>query len=125
MGDMPHFERGQIVGARLTEASAIKTSILLGVSGATVSKFMSAYTNHGKATSAKRNSGLNSTLTQRDRRTLRKIVSKNHRTAAEQNIHLADPASTKTVQREPSQIHSRAAIAKPVITESRAQMCTR
>jgi hypothetical protein len=43
---------------------------------------MSACTNHGKTTSAKRNSELKSTFTERDRRTLRRIVSKNQRTTA-------------------------------------------
>jgi hypothetical protein len=61
---------------------------------------MSAYTNHTKTISAKRNSGQNSTITERDRRTLRRIVSKNHATIAAQmiaelNIHLEDPVSTK------------------------------
>jgi hypothetical protein len=61
---------------------------------------MSAYTNHGKTPAAKRNSGWKSTLTERDRHTLRRIVSKNHRTTAaqmtgEQNFHLEDPVSTK------------------------------
>jgi hypothetical protein len=61
---------------------------------------MSAYTNHRKTTSEKRNSGLKSTLTERDCRTLRRIVSKNHRTTAAQvtaelNIYLEDPVSTK------------------------------
>jgi hypothetical protein len=55
---------------------------------------------------------------------------KNHRTTAalvtaELNIHHKDPVSTKTVQRQlhNSNIHGRAAIAKPLITESNAQMC--
>jgi hypothetical protein len=68
---------------------------------------MSAYTNHWKTTSAKRNEGPKSTLTERDRRTLRGTVSKCHRTAAAQvdrraelNIHLEDPVSTETVRRE-------------------------
>jgi transposase len=124
----PILKRGQIVGARLAGASVIKSATFLAVSGATVSKVISAYTNHGKTTSAKRNSGRKSTLTERDRRTLR-IVSKNHRITAAQvttelNIHLVDPVSTKTVRRELhiSNIHSRAAIAKPLITESKAQM---
>jgi transposase len=89
---------------------------------------MSAYTNQGKTTSAKRNSGRNSTLREEDRRILR-IASKNHRTTAAQvttelNIHLEDPVSTKTVRREfhKSNIHGRAAIAKPLVTESNAQM---
>jgi hypothetical protein len=58
MGDLSEFERRQVVGARLAGASATKTAtLLLGVSRATVSKFMLTYTNHGKTTSAKRNSG--------------------------------------------------------------------
>jgi IS30 family transposase len=57
MEDLSYFERGQIVDALLAGASVTKTATLLGVSRATVSKDMSAYTNHGKTTSAKRNSG--------------------------------------------------------------------
>jgi hypothetical protein len=43
---------------------------------------------------------------------------------AELNIHLEDLVSTKTVRPEPhkSNIHGRAAIAKPLITESNAQL---
>jgi IS30 family transposase len=102
MGHLSNFERGQIVGARLAGASVTKTATLLGASRRTVSKVMSAYTYHRKSTSAKRNSGQNSTLTEGNRRTLRRIVSKNHRTTAAQataelNIHLEDPVSTKAV----------------------------
>jgi hypothetical protein len=75
MGDLSNFQRGQIVGARLAGASEIK---------ATVSKVMLAYTKHGKIISAKRNSGRKPTVIERDRRTLRRIVSKNHRTTAAQ-----------------------------------------
>jgi hypothetical protein len=62
---------------------------------------MSAYMNHGKTLSVKRNSGQKSTLTEGDR-VLRRIVLKNHRTTAAQvtaelNIHLEDPVSTKTL----------------------------
>jgi hypothetical protein len=61
---------------------------------------MSTYTNHGKTTSAKRNSGQKSILTERDHHTLKRIVSENHRTAAAQvtaelNIHLEDSVSKK------------------------------
>jgi predicted transcriptional regulator len=66
MGDFFGFERGQFVGARLAGASVTQTATLLGVSRATVSKVMSAYTNHGKTKSAKRNSGGKSTVTERD-----------------------------------------------------------
>jgi ribosomal protein S18 len=65
---------------------------------------MSAYTTHGKRTSAKWNSGRKSTPTERDLHTLRRIVSKTHRIStaqvtgtAELNIHLEDPVSTKAV----------------------------
>jgi transposase len=83
MGGLFDFERGYIVDARLAGASVIKLVILLDVSRATVSKVMSTYTNHGKTTSAKRNSGRKSTLPERDRRTLR-TVPKNHTTTAAQ-----------------------------------------
>jgi hypothetical protein len=45
----------------------------------------------------------------------------------ELHIHLEDPVSIKTVRRElhKSSIHGRAAIAKPLITESNAQTCKR
>jgi predicted transcriptional regulator len=64
MGYLSDFERGWIVGACLAGASVTKTATLLGVLRATVSKVMSAHTNHGKTTSAKRNSGRKSTLTE-------------------------------------------------------------
>jgi transposase len=84
MGNLWDVERGQIVGACLAGASMTKTATLLGVLRATVSLVMSAYVNHGKTTSAKRNSGKKSTLTERNRHTLRRIVLKNHRTTAAQ-----------------------------------------
>jgi hypothetical protein len=79
--------------------------------------------------SAKRNSGRKSTLTERDDHILRKIVSKNRRSTAAQvtaepNIHLEDAVSTKkTVQCELHifNIHGTAAIAKPVISDSNIQ----
>jgi hypothetical protein len=65
MGDLSDFETGQIVGARLAGASVPKTDTLLGLSRATVSEVMSAYTNHGKKTSEKRNIWRKSTLKER------------------------------------------------------------
>jgi hypothetical protein len=56
MGDLSSFERGEIVCVHLAEAYVTKTATLLGVSRATVSKVMLAYTNHG-TTAVKRNSG--------------------------------------------------------------------
>lgn len=82
-----------------------RTETLLVVSRTTVSEVMSAYTNHGETTSAKRNNGGKSTLTERDGRILRKIVSTNHRSTAAQvtavlNVYLEDPVSTKTTRRQ-------------------------
>jgi hypothetical protein len=54
--DLSIFERVPIVGAHLAGESVEKTATLLGVSRVTISKVMSAGTNHGM-TSAKRNSG--------------------------------------------------------------------
>jgi transposase len=119
-----------IIDACLAAAPVTKTATSLGVSRATVSNVMSTYTNHGKTISAKRNSGQKSTLTERDRRILRRVDSKNHRTTAAQVtseliIHLEEPVSTKTVRCNfhISNIHNRAPTAKPLITESNAQMC--
>jgi K+-transporting ATPase c subunit len=83
-GRLVRFKKGQIVGARLTWASVIKTATLLGVSKATVSRVTLAYTNYGKTTSEKRNRERNSTLTWIDHRIFRRTVSKNHRTTAAQ-----------------------------------------
>jgi hypothetical protein len=130
MGDLSDFGRGKIIGGSSAGASLTKTTTLLGVMRATVSKVMPAYTNHGKKTLGKRKSGLKSTMPERDRHTLRRIVSKNHRTTAEQvttelNIHPEDRVFTKTVQRElhRSNMQGRAPTAKLLVTESNAQMC--
>jgi hypothetical protein len=122
---MKESENSKLVCTFLT-----KTATLLGVLRATDSKVMSAYTNHGKRTLAKRNRRGKVTLPERDRHTLRRIVLKNRTfTAAqvttERNIHLEDTVSTKTVQHElhKSSINFRAAIAKPLITGSNVQKC--
>jgi len=101
MADLSDFQSGQIVGVRLAEASVTKMATLLCVSRAAIAKVMTAYTNHGKTASAKRNSGQKTKLSERDHCTL-KSVSNSHRTAAakvtaEINIHLADFVSTKTI----------------------------
>jgi hypothetical protein len=73
-GASSDFERGLIIGVHLAGASGTKPATLLGVSTVTISMVMSPYTmHHGKTTSVKRNSGQKSTVTERDRHTL-KIV---------------------------------------------------
>jgi transposase len=128
MGDLSDFQRRQIAGARLAGPSVTKTATPLAVSRAAVPKVVTAYTDHGKTSSAERNCGRQPKLSERDRRTLKRIASKNYRTAAvkvtaELNTHPKDPFSTKTVRRElhKSNIHGRPAIAKPLITESNAK----
>jgi transposase len=132
MDELSDFEREQIFGSRLAGASVKKIVTLLVVSIATVSKVMLTYRKHGKTISAKRDRGRKSTLTERDIHTLRRIVSKNHRTTAAQvtaelDIHLDDPLSTKTVRRKlhksSSHCSGKAAIAKPLTTGSNAEMC--
>jgi transposase len=113
-------------GAREAGASVTKTATLLGVSRVTVSKVMSAYMNHGK-TSAKRNNGQKSTLTESSY-VERGCFGKSHNYCstgdriAGLNIHFEDPVSTKTIQCElhKSNIHDKVAIAIPLITESNA-----
>jgi hypothetical protein len=68
-------------------------------------------------------------LTERDRRKLRRIFSKNRKITAaevreELNIHPEDLVPTKSVRRElhKSNIHGGAAIAEPLTTESAARM---
>ena len=102
MGDLSDFQRGQIAGAGLAGASIIKTATLLGVSKAAASKVMMAYTNQGKTSSTKRNSGQKPKLCEMDHYIMRRTVSKNHRATAAQvtaefNIHLEEPFSTKRV----------------------------
>jgi len=72
MGDMSDFQRRQIAGARLAAASVNKRVILLGISRAAVSKAMTAYTNHGKTLSAKRNSDREPKRNERGHCTLRR-----------------------------------------------------
>jgi predicted transcriptional regulator len=57
MGALSDFQGWQLIGAHLAGASVTKLATLLGVSIVAVSKVMTAYTNHGKTSSAKRNSG--------------------------------------------------------------------
>jgi len=128
MGNLSEFQRGQIVGARLVGASVIKTATLLGASRTAVSKVTMEYTTHGKTLSAKRNSGNKPKPSERDRHTLKSILSNNYRTTAakvtaELIIHLEDPVSTTTVGRKlhKSNIQGTTTIAKPQVTENNAK----
>ena len=54
----------------------------LGVSRAVVPKVVMTHTRHGRTSSAERNSGRKLELSERDRRILKRTVSKHHRAAA-------------------------------------------
>jgi hypothetical protein len=89
---------------------------------------MMAYTNHGKTSPAKKNSGRKPKLSERNSRTLKRSVSNNHRTTAakvtaELSIHLKDPVSITTVARklQKSNIQATATIDKPLVTENNAK----
>jgi transposase len=96
------FQKGQIVVMHLAGGSVTQTATVLGVSRTAVSKVMATYTNHRNTSTAKRNSGQKPKLSERNCCKLKRIVSKNRRTAAakvtaELDIQLVDPVSTKTV----------------------------
>jgi transposase len=74
------FRRRQIVGEHRAAASVTKMAKLLAVSTAAVPKVLTAYTSHGKTSSAKRNSSRKPKLSERDRYMLKRIASKNQRT---------------------------------------------
>lgn len=127
MGDLSEFQRGQIVGARLCGVSVTAVASVLGVSPGTVSKVMTAYTTHGKTTSGKRNSGRKKSISDRARRVLKRIVTRNRRATAAQvteelNQHLPQPVSTITVRRElhDMNLRGRVARAKPLIRDQNA-----
>lgn len=128
MSELTDFERGQIVGARMVGASVSKVAEVFSVSRGTVSKIYSAYLKCGKTSSAKSQHGRKCVLSDRDRRSLRAIVTKNKKTTAakvtaEMNVVLPNPVSTKTIRRELHKqgIAGRAAIEKPLISDANAR----
>ena len=95
MGDLLDFQRGQIVGVCLAGASVTKTATLLCIQSSSFQSYGDIHTHHGRTSSAKRNSDQKPKLNERDHRTLKRIVSINHRSTAakvtaELDIHLED-----------------------------------
>ena len=80
MSESTDFERGQIVGARMVGASISKVAEVFSVSRGIVSKIYSAYLKCGKTLSAKSQRGRKCVLSDRDRRSLRRIITKNKKT---------------------------------------------
>jgi len=86
------FKEVRLLMHVLTGASVTKMATLFGVSRAAVSRVMMTYTNHGR-TSTKGNSSQKPKLGERNRHTLKGIVSVNHKSTtakvtAELHIHL-------------------------------------
>ncbi|GFU92492.1 transposable element Tc1 transposase [Trichonephila clavipes] len=78
MCDLSDVKRGMVIGARLAGASVSRTANLVGISRTTVPRVMTAYTNLGKVSSAKHNTGRKLKLKDPDRRVLRRILAQNH-----------------------------------------------
>ena len=122
--DLSDVQIDKIIGGRLAGASVSRIANLMSVLKSTVSRDM---TKLRKAVSAKQNSGRNSKLTYRGRRTLKRIVVLNRKTTllqitSEMNTRLQNPVSTKTIQRElhAASIHGRVAIPKPLVSPQNA-----
>ncbi|KAF2353431.1 Transposase Tc1-like [Trinorchestia longiramus] len=117
MADLSDFQRAQIVSALMAGASVTETVRMLRVSRGTVSHVLTTFERKGKKSSARHRSGQNSKLSERDCRTLNRIVRQDRKTTTpkittELNEHLQNPVSSKTVRREQhkSGFHGRAAI---------------
>ncbi|GFV69130.1 transposable element Tc1 transposase [Trichonephila clavipes] len=89
MSNLSYVKRGMIIGAHLAGASASITANLLSASRTTVLRDTTAYTNMGKVSSTKHNSGRKSKLKYCDRRMLKTIVTQKRKTTQPQmNTHL-------------------------------------
>ncbi|PNF24163.1 hypothetical protein B7P43_G17362 [Cryptotermes secundus] len=120
MSELIKFERRQIVGACMVGASITKVAEVFGVSRGTVSKIMIAYRRSEKTASDKHHRRWKCVLSDRDRRTLCRIVTKNKKTTAakvtvELYVTLTNFVSTETVRRKLHEqgISGQATIPKP------------
>ncbi|XP_036357216.1 uncharacterized protein LOC118762572 [Octopus sinensis] len=126
MTDILNFQRGQIVGACIVGASITKTTEMCGVSRSTVSKVITAFEKEEKISSLKQNSGRKPKLSDMDRQTLMRIVTKDHKsTAPKLNDHLENPVSTKAVRwvLHKARFHGWAAIRKPLLAKTNIAKC--
>jgi hypothetical protein len=131
MGDLSDFETEQIVRCAFSWSICDKNChIIRCIERDSFQGYVGIHES-SEDNSSEEEYGRKSTLTKRDRRTWRRIFFEKSQNCCstcdrttELNIRLEDPVSTKTVKRElhKSSIRGMAAIAKPLITESNAQM---
>jgi hypothetical protein len=120
---LSEFERGQIVGGCLVGASETKTATLFGVCGIHESWEESNISEEEQwakmNTDRRRSSYIENDYFEKSQNYCSTADRK-----AELNINFEDPVSPRTLRRElhKSNLHGRAAIAKPQITKSNAQM---
>ena len=119
MADLLDFKRGKIVRSRMAGASVTKTAALFGAARSTLSKVMTTFKKDGKTSPQKKNSERKRKLSNRDRQTLTRIVSKDYKNTcpnitAEINDRLLNTVSSKTVRSEmhKTRLHGRATIRK-------------
>ena len=99
MADLSDFKRRQVVGARMADAR-VKNAELFDVTRNTLPKVTTAFEKDGKTSSMKQNSGRKRKLSNKDRRTLTRIVKKDlkntaQKITAELNDHLKNKFSQK------------------------------
>ena len=76
MGDLSDSESGQTVGCEFSwSVCNYNGRLMMGVSSAAVVEVMAACTDHGETSPAEGNSGRKPKLSERDRCTLKRIVS--------------------------------------------------
>ena len=76
MGEQSHFQKGQIVGARSAATSLTKWPLHQLYPEQQFARLVTAYTDHGKTSSADRNCGRKPKLSERESRKLKRFGSK-------------------------------------------------
>ncbi|GFU27928.1 transposable element Tc1 transposase [Nephila pilipes] len=121
---MPVVQRGMTTGTRFAGAPLSRTANLMGVSRTTVSRVMIAYKKLEKVFCAKQNSGRKSKVTNRDRRSLKKIIARKRKTTLPQitpkmSTHFQYTVSPKTTQRElcAVSLYVKADLSKPLVPQ--------
>ena len=103
MADLSDVKRSQIVGARMTGASATKTAELFGEASSTVPEVITGFEKEGKTSSLKQNSGRKRELSDRDRQTLTWIIRMDHKNTVPKIIASREPTFLKNCKKGATQ----------------------